>query len=405
MRNFVSTGLAIVAFALAMPTMAQNQSAVNQDGENSNVDVVQSGSGNDSTVTQEVGSEFGDVEVTQSGTNAISSVTQTGVGTDAVDPNTVEVIQDGDGAESIVTQGNGDRLAVYVDQVGASFSMVSQDTTNSRTEIYQTGDFNESVVFQSASSSSVGDTDDLAEGGVIQSGTNNRSGIIQTGNRKRATVTQIGDDNQSDVSQSLAGRPVFVDITQIGNTNLSDVIQDVGPPGGQTALVTINQISDDNVSMVTQTGSDSSVTITQLGPDGLNNSSVIQSATASVILVDQEGFDISGAIARANSSAITQSGTDNMIDSEQVGDDNISTILQGGSGNAIMLVSGGVGNISDITQTGIGNVIDVLQDGDANESIILQSGDGNTANVTQETDGNFSTITQTGNGNTVTVNQ
>lgn len=60
-------------------------------------------------------------------------------------------------------------------------------------------------------------------------------------------------------------------------------------------------------STVNQTGNNSTVTVTQGGPDGGNSSNVDQSASDSNVTIDQEGFDdnVDGV---TNTSTVTQAG-------------------------------------------------------------------------------------------------
>lgn len=84
MKKSILTGASVLALSLAGPALAQdNDSDVEQDGSLSDVTVEQSGSNNESDVTQTAGSTWNNAEVTQSGTNGKSTVTQEAIG----DPN------------------------------------------------------------------------------------------------------------------------------------------------------------------------------------------------------------------------------------------------------------------------------------------------------------------------------
>lgn len=140
-----------------------------------------------------------------------------------------------------------------------------------------------------------------------------------------------------------------------------------------------------NCSVVTQNGSNATVTNTQSGSG--NTAVVAQTVTRGAV------------------STIEQPGTLNFADVEQIDDGTMrsahrSTVEQGGNENIAFVLQNergnSIGQLSDIEQSGNSNYADVAQTGFADQSSVTQSSDLNSAIVTQDTqaDGTFSNVNQ-----------
>ena len=140
-----------------------------------------------------------------------------------------------------------------------------------------------------------------------------------------------------------------------------------------------------NCSVVTQSGSNATVTNNQTG-------------SGNTVVVDQTS--VTGAV-----STVEQSGSLNFAEVEQIDNGMFSvhnsTIDQGGDRNTAFLIQNergsSAGQFSDIDQSGSDNYADVAQTGFADDSFVTQSSDGNSAIVIQDSvvNGTGFTINQT----------
>lgn len=461
----------------------------------SRASTTQTGDENDSIIIQNIsgpssgGSASQDVDVIQSGDDNISSVVQAGIR----DAQQVDVLQSGndnlsrveqsDTADSAPVGGNivnvmqfGDQNDSFVDQKAATATArVSQTSTGPvfgapRTDQPDYLGNNASV---RANYSRINQTGAGAvDAGVTQSGTGNRSDIAQStaaGTTAIADVSQNGIFNNSAVRQTAAA---IAAVTQAGAYGDNDSFVDQSADG---ATATVNQFGNNSTNgpnfpsnqslilqqadadaNVTQTGSQNFSAVSQLaGANGAsatvvqttdpaaignaspqNESTIVQTALttayveqigqSNVSRVTQNGAGATTGFATANlegtaafvsqkgfngESTVTQaaSGSNNeaVLIQTDLSVNAVSEIEQIGSDNLAVVSQSGSDNFSDVLQESDGNTANVLQTGSNNDSFITQSGGlgGNTATVSQLSDNNLSTVTQGGNGNTATVTQ
>ncbi len=404
MKYAITTSASILALGIAAPAIAQsNTSTVDQSGINGQATVTQTGSGNDSDITQSntpIGGapNIANVAtVTQAGTDGVSSIDQTGDNTATVNQTAAS-----DGMNSVIEQST---------TVGGNQARVTQrglgsgESTTIGSFITQTGRSGNTRVQQNE-----GTVDAVSR--VTQNGTGNqRIEVIQESGTASSIIIQNGGSFQTEVYQDGSN---FSDINQSGTNSTAAVRQEGG---------------DSNVSNIVQTGTNAEagdpisdpndaplgITDGELGVwqnGNGNESDVFQYGTNQVVDVFQFGD--------GNISSITQeaSGREVLADVLQDGNGNESTIEQSGLSTA----AAGLGNKAFVDQIGDGNVSFVYQDddtasflntanvdqlGDSGESTVTQTGNTNTANLTQAdlTDGNISFITQGGNNNTANVFQ
>lgn len=445
MKKTILTGASILALSIAAPAFGQslpepnypakpaacatagnNCSTIDQEGTDGIATVSQSGSGNVSDINQTAASEDVSTIVKQDGKNATSFVEQSGgpgvqVGSTFF-RNRVEVTQSGDGADSVVYQGDSARLEVEVIQIGDSKSFIDQEGNNSQVEVFQSGgDGNDSVVFQSANHSSIGEAlSGNAKTGVVQTGSLNTSEIFQGDPATSsiderdltARVTQNGESNDSFIIQTNVGgrAEASAEVNQQGNLNKSSVTQDglLGSNFPTGTLVRVEQTGDDNKSDVTQTNRATNINtgvlpsqafVTQ--KDDKNDSTIKQSSFSAQARVTQtsEGinptsprqranrFDGGTDKVRGNFSNVDQSGNgENSADLIQTGQLNRSDIRQSNASGVAtaMVVQDGIFNNSDIKQTAASAaIVNQLGTYGDNDSLIEQNADGASATVNQ----------------------
>lgn len=218
-----------------------------------------------------------------------------------------------------------------------------------------------------------------------------------------ARVVQQGNRNRSTVDQSGISTLGFVD--QIGDDNISVLTQD-----GQTVDASLLMFGDGNVIRATQ----STTSAAPEEPGAGLQVSIFGERNRSVSV--QDGTSTSGTtqqqiqviiVGNDNLSNVTQSGTDERAEIIQRGDFNTSVVRQeaGGLRNDAQVDQTGDEGSSLVRQLGTDNFAELNQDGLLNESVIVQNGALNSAKVGQASAGNVSSVRQIGSANMATINQ
>jgi len=317
------------------------------------------------------------------------------------------------GNESYTSQtGNDNTLAI--EQIGGN---LAGDSTPDRT-ITQNGNDNEIDLFQE----NLGGTNRIGAGAAIG------------GNPIGQGVDQIGNNNKLDVSQSGKSLDVF-DIQQTGGAAVESNVTAITQTGENNTVSNIKQTfdgygsSDANEITILQSGSRNLIGNTSSGPRG-DGSGITQIGNGNSATVDQSGKSqsvytlkqqdtISGA--GSNIATITQSGNVGtgdgshvqLVDQYNYGFlDNTLSITQAVTGNgnngkgafsgAVTLgVTGGLllGNQSFAGQAGSGNDLIYSTVGEANKFGFLQQGTGNTIDSVSNGVGQEVAIRQTGSDN------
>lgn len=195
-----------------------------------------------------------------------------------------------------------------------------------------------------------------------------------------STVDQVGIVNNATVGQSGAANANLSTIRTNGDNNATNVNQ-FGSNATNTSTITQGSAGFSSY--------DGSAAIIQAG-SGVNESEVTQIDHGNTAQIDQ-GNIYGGA--SSNTSILSQSGS-------AAGLGNTATVNQGGDGNS---------NYSMITQSGSDNNVQTDQFGGSNinSSTVTQTGNSNQSTTSQSGVGmtNTSGITQTGNGNVASVTQ
>lgn len=299
---------------------ADNCSIIDQDGDNLQAVVNQTGSGGVSVIEQE----------------RLPADNNRG-------PNKANVAQDGSSSDSRISQ-SGDRLEADVDQTGASYSEIAQQGRTQAAKVEQIGGGNASFIDQAGNSNSVGDPGKAdydvkpTSAGVYQNGADNLSVVDQNATTyTNAQIAQIGSENESFVRQEARGNPGndfggSIDLLQSGTSHYSS----------------IEQISDINPSLLR-------AKVDQFGADG--ESTITQSGSSNLATVMQD----SGLASVGSNSTITQSGDGQIADVSQTGSFHVSTIIQAGFDNEATVTQTGNNHMSAVDQDGTGNLATVNQ--------------------------------------------
>lgn len=334
MKKSIYTGVSALALLVAAPALAQNnQSVIDQSGNNAAATVTQSGANSISDVEQLSG---GVVNVTQSGSTGSTSNVKTEADSALAPPaNTVDVTQTDAGTGPATSQAN--------------VSDVIQDNVNLGSSV--SVDQTHNIAGEERNYSNVRQGRNASNGDVVvdQNGGDNVSNYTSTTSTDNdATIVQTGSNNNSDVQQDFQNGGARVDVSQnnAGGAD-NDVFIDQISAGFATTPV---QFAIGAEAVALQDGSGNSSTISQTG----------YAATASV-----SNYASSSQIGDDLTSTIGQSGYDNTAVAEQTGFDNESTILQPGNGNTALVGQGLNGNVSNVNQTGNGNNVSVGQNAPA----------------------------------------
>jgi trimeric autotransporter adhesin len=357
MTKGIFAGASMLALLTATPALAQNsQSEIIQSGSSAVATVTQSGANDKSKIEQQGG---GTVTVTQTGNKGSTSDVKTSAD-DRPPESTVTVVQKDDGSSSAATS-------------QANKSTVIQDNVNG---FGASGTGSTVSVTQTHNAAGAGQNSSY-----VQQGRNAVSGQV--------TVSQTGGENNSWYTSNTS-TDNDANITQTGVGNNSDVQQDFQGGG---ALAVVSQHNSG--------GADNDVFIDQISAGfAANPAEFALGAEAHAI---QTGSGNSSTISQTGFSATAATAND--ARSTQTGNNNISSISQSGIENSANLTQAGNGNGSTIGQSGNTNDATVNQLADGNTSTVLQGGNGNAATVNQLSNGNISTINQGGNGNIASVTQ
>lgn len=371
-------------------------SSITQQDAAMKAEVFQDGSST-STILQT--GRFHTAGVRQEGDGNTSSVVQTGINGQVGDPDDpdsaplgtadalIGVFQVGNDNVSQITQ-NGENQNADVRQfANSNFSRISQGAqTGGSADITQLSDDNHSEVDQTGSSTVF----------VTQSGAPNPFGPRSwDGTATNANSGTAYDNNVSLVTQS--GLDAEIIVSQNGQINRSNVVQSSSDSIANRAIVEVSQTGVFNSSFVNQSGDGSSADVVQGGGHARNVSGVIQSATDSTIEVTQTGENLAPpANSPTNESFASQSGTLQTAAIIQDGDEHLSNLTQSGEGNEALVTQLGTVNTSTVTQSNLNNFADVDQFANAtnSRSTVTQSGEGSRAFVEQGGDNQTATITQ-----------
>ena len=358
----------------------------------------------------------------------------------AADANSGESIQNGNDNRVKVRQA-GTNQSVYTNQndgagIGGNLAQVWQTGAVQATsgvenlaEVLQSGSENQSTTLQE------GDNNNA----VTRQGQNNsasannmariRQGTGQQAEDNFAAIDQDGDGNSAWTRQTFDNSDAWT--RQMGDGNKSEINQNAGPNGTDGHEAEAEQVGNDNMSIINQSGAGARNTARafQSGNDnyaeqqqttdaisgGVGNSAIVAQGNVTtgysfdpiwgdLQLVDDitNGSQTLGAF---NSQAFqTQSGSDNSADIRQFGDDpaagNYAEQNQSGSGNSAFAVQNLYGN-----PTGGGNYSRQDQDGTNSQAGISQSGHDHKAYQRQSDDDNIALSTQRGENNLVNTYQ
>jgi hypothetical protein len=397
-----------------------NVSGLSQLGDNSQATLDQSGDANVSEIMQQ---SLNKANVAQLGTDGESHVIQNGNQNDAINHN--GGIADPGGIEEPIAYGVGVRQrATSVE----AYSYIEQNGTGAWAEVDQDGANNSSDIRQGNNLKRSGD----------------RAFVDQRGDDNVSTVKQSVDDTGPDSNPAYGGANTvnYSIVNQSGSRNTSNITQNaVNGENDESpnALATVNQLSDDNKSDITQ-NSDAVASVTQSGGDynvssieqqlnsdgayatvvqtgALNASQVIQSADATATVNQTGGYNHSFVTQNAAATAnVTQGGIDNKAVIEQfAGADNAgATIIQDEEGATVPGYPSNDARITQsadatgtITQTGDNNVstIEQLASSGNSEATSTQNGAGNRSDIKQIGSTTFAFVEQIGASNVSTITQ
>jgi minor curlin subunit len=248
----------------------------------------------------------------------------------------------------------------------------------------------------------------------------NISTASQTGGGNTQSVSQLGSSQTSSITQSTPAANVIghrAAVVQTGEGNQSVISSHIFKAGNGSE-VAVNQLGQENSSIVLTQGSRNAVYVDQSEAGtpvadntayvqvyGLRNEAAInQSGSANLAKIYQ---GISGPPAdRHNEAEINQSGSVNYAISLQFGNNNKALTKQTGDINAAISDQRGDGNTSSFTQSSNGNQTSVYVGylygpSNDNRATVTQAGDGgvNGTFVFQEgAGGNVAEVTQDGDG-------
>src|SRR5690606_38210826 len=228
---------------------ASNISDVTQSGNTSQATLDQSGNGNVSEIVQQ---NLNKANVAQLGTDGESRGIQNGNQNDAVNHN--GGIADPGGIEEPIAYGVGVRQRATSED---AYSYIEQNGIGAWAEVDQDG---------------INNSSDIRQGNDVKRNSD-RAFVDQMGDDNTSTIKQSTDDTGPAVNPSFAGENTVnfsIDNTT-GSRNNSNITQNAingdndATPNG---LATVNQLSDDNTSDITQSG-DATASVTQSGGNTL----------------------------------------------------------------------------------------------------------------------------------------
>ena len=387
-HNFAEHGITQIQIGEETPG---NNAVITEAYYGNDMDVYQSGSGND--VTGEINGSYSQFFVDQIGTG-----------------NTGLVYIEG--------SNNGEPSWWTKSSTLRALNLLSQTGSDNDAEINQVGDNNTFVVTQEG-------TDNYAYSNQLGNG--NAASIVQQGsavNYNHAEVEQYGDDNDAGIAQSADNNtayiyqgwglaPLWDSKNVLGSGNTASIAQS----GGEFNFAGVWSLGDENEVIVSQNGSNNVARLS----NGYNYANVNGVP---------ELYPASG-----NTITLTQSGDNNWVRNFQLGDDNTLTLTQNGNGNTVggrtprweTLGDGRNARAEYFQQLGDGNTLvgtqngnatldaASIQDGDENDilltqgngdwGLIIQDGDLNGATLTQYGGAQQGTILQTGDSNAATITQ
>jgi hypothetical protein len=372
---------------------------VEQYGSNGQVFLDVKGDSQSASITQGAGAANSFANVTQgddvnySGRNSVV-ISQTG----EFGESTADVTQSGSDNDTSITQ-QGQFNTAYVEQIGVSGGITITQGASSDTVLAN--------VLQSGSGNSVSITQaDLGEGTVEGA----MAFVTQTnGDGNSATINQAGDFSIVRISQLNGGGDTAIVTASAGasgDVNSFVLVDQIGTSVVSNNSATITQYSDSLGASASlwQYGSGNIATIDQDGSSGNSVSSVqgsiegdgIQSHNAS-LTVSQNGDTLYAETAQFGSdnsillnqsgtgstAYLTQDGSGNVMDVTQADDSQYADLYQSGNGNSITLAQTGGNNFADLSQIGDGNSLNVTQNGYNNTVGIVQLGDNYDLSLTQ----------------------
>ena len=425
----------------------QQSSSVTQDGIQNFADVtVTSGvAGFDQGSTATTGGQTNDPSRGLSGGNT-SSINQTGRGNSAV-------VTIGSDRSTTAPQGFGN--SVSITQTATRQFQGRGETTQSRNfvsegrfavteptlgaagqargifvQTYQTGRFGSVTINQSDTTVAAGGPTNNADGTVSRA----RADVAQSGERHNLSLTQVGD-NFASLTQGQIGiganNALTVNQTDAGegsgavSTSGSGVDEFGNPTGGGSSPNTTARAF--NVAVVTQYGSNNTMTIDQNTRNGFVSAFQATNTSGNVIDIDQlaagsaTGAADDVAASRGNTANVSQFANNNAADVDQTGSRNVATVEQRGVGaaaatltpNTTPTTATAAGVANAFGNEGSGNLVVVQQSGNDNRGRVVQgagvgrsaSFDDGTAATRTEARNAEARLIQTGNSNSGTIEQ
>ncbi len=406
MKKMILTSASILALSMAGPALAQvvnNDSEIEQAGNNALASVNQSGTGNESDVVQN-----GGTGTFTSGPNAGRSVVATvnQAGTDG----TSKIAQDGDRNAASLTQtsaSDGMRSEISQERNRNTATVIQRGTSDGTTInsiVEQTGTQGVAYVEQDSAT-------DGATSSVTQTGGDQRASVIQTSGAADSTVVQNGGAQNASVFQDGSSRSNIEQSNRFneasvrqqgGDGNQSDVFQtgvngDAGDPdniyGSADALTLVGvlQNGNNNVSMINQSGDNQTALVNQMGDRNRSD-------------IDQDG--------NYADATVIQDGDENEADVRFQAADGSGT---GGPATPVVPginASAGIYQTGDLNDALVEQYVDALpataiidQNGNENDSKVYQREGDAFASNTQNGSFNDSIIDQTGGTSSATVIQ
>ncbi len=343
---------AVVFILISTALVAQNNTAtVNQNGNDNEGNVAQTGNLNYAEVSQFDGDEN------------ISDVNQNGSSNEAYIAQGMTTNYFGSPVYSPTTPMSGSRNKADVDQNGSGnfVSNIVQVGDDNDATVDQNGEGNNVYVYQGWAFGFWGET-------PITSALSSYNSTV--------SITQLNDDNYSAVWQ-YGGVNNEVIIDQEGYSNKTQIAQGFIYEDGAYDFTFPVYNTENNYASVTQMGNGNVGKLFQLGND--NQFTLTQNGNGNTV-----GYDagVSGLVPVRNA-YFTQDGDFNTFTGEQ--NDGATLDIESyqfGDGNAIDLLQG-EDDVALIQQNGDLNTANVYQYGVDNDASVIQNGNSNIANVSQ----------------------
>jgi hypothetical protein len=205
-----------------------------------------------------------------------------------------------------------------------------------------------------------------------------------------ARIYQNGNANTASIVQDTADILVNADIEQVGNYNRAAIIQIDNVhvdawlrQNGTSNVAVLNQTKVDGATRAVQNGSGNKLTFSQNGV--LQNPALTQTGTQNEILFSQDEVTLgvltitqTGDSTIVTGSQTSSDGTDSIV---QVGTGNNAALVQSGAGDGLILQNGNY-NFASLNQLGNSKAL-ITQTGNHNRATVTQIGDAFVASITQ----------------------